>query len=104
MDLQFTVMAPTPNVASQVRVGVRIRPLTPKESSEGGRAVVDGNALNRTVSLSKRKFTYDFVFHSNATQSDLYTSVAPPLLRAFLNGYNGEHAKSWFNIFPMPSQ
>jgi hypothetical protein len=27
---------------SQVRVGVRIRPLTPKESSEGGKVVLNG--------------------------------------------------------------
>ena len=73
---------------SQVRVGVRIRPLTSKETSEGGHAVVDGNAFNRTVSLSKRKFTYDSVFHSNVTQSEIYNDLAPPLLDAFLNGYN----------------
>jgi len=72
----------------QVRVGVRIRPLTSKETGEGGHAVVDSNTFNRTVSLSKRKFTYDSVFHSNVTQSDLYNDVAPPLLDAFLNGYN----------------
>ena len=73
---------------SQVRVGVRIRPLTSKESAEGGHAVVDSNAFDRAVSLSKRKFTYDSVFHSSVTQSDLYSDVAPPLLDAFLNGYN----------------
>ena len=73
---------------SHVRVGVRIRPLTSKESSEGGSAVVDANPFDRTVSLSKRKFTYDSVFHSNVTQLDLYGDVAPPLMEAFLGGYN----------------
>ncbi|KAL9185455.1 hypothetical protein ACHAXT_003232 [Thalassiosira profunda] len=74
--------------ASQVRVGVRVRPLAAKETAEGGSAVVEATALDRTVSLSKRKFTYDSVFHQNVTQSDLYGNVAPPLLSSFLNGYN----------------
>ena len=82
-------MAASPN-ASQVRVGVRIRPLSSKEKSEGGggKVVVESNAFDRTVALSKRKFTYDSVFHPNVTQSDLYANVAPPLLSAFCNGYN----------------
>jgi len=74
--------------SSQVRVGVRIRPLTSKETSEGGESVVQCNAFDRTVELSKRKFTYDSVFHSNITQIELYNNVAPPLLQSFLNGYN----------------
>ncbi|KAL7464918.1 hypothetical protein ACHAXS_005246 [Conticribra weissflogii] len=78
----------SPKDGSQVRVGVRIRPLTPKESSEGGKAVVVGNAFDRTVTISNRKFTYDQVFHPNVSNPDLYRSVAPPLLSAFLNGYN----------------
>ena len=74
---------------SQVRVGVRIRPLTSKESSKGGQAIVTGNAFDHTVSLStKRKFTYDSIFHSNVTQTELYEDLSPPLLDAFLNGYN----------------
>ena len=80
-------MTVNPN-SSQVRVGVRIRPQTAKETSEGGEIVVESNALRREVSLSKRKFTYDAVFHSNVTQTDLYNNVAPPLLDSFLNGYN----------------
>jgi hypothetical protein len=80
-------MAAAPS-SSQVRVGVRIRPITCKESSEGGKQVVEANSFDRTVSLSKRKFTYDSVFDSNVSNEDLYSSVAPPLLDAFLNGYN----------------
>jgi len=74
--------------SSQVRVAVRIRPLTSRETSEGGKVAVDSNAFNRTVSLAKRKFTYDSVFHPTVTQLDLYNNVAPPLLDAFLGGYN----------------
>ena len=74
--------------SSQVRVGVRIRPITSKESSEGGKQVVDANSFDRTVGISKRQFTYDTVFDSNVSNEDLYNSVAPPLLDAFLGGYN----------------
>ena len=73
----------------QVRVGVRVRPLTSKETSEGGKSVVECNPFNHTIELgSKRKFTYDSVFHSNVDQIDLYNDVSPPLLNAFLGGYN----------------
>lgn len=72
----------------QVRVGVRIRPLTSKETSEGGKQIIESNSFDRTVELAKRKFTYDSVFHSNINQVELYNNVAPPLLQSFLNGYN----------------
>lgn len=73
----------------QVRVGVRIRPLTAKETSEGGRSVVIANPYDKTtVTLSKRQFTYDAVFGPNVSQSALYNDIAPSLLDAFLTGYN----------------
>ena len=80
-------VVPAPSTC-RVRVGVRLRPLTSKETSEGGRGVVDTNPFDRTVTLSKRKFTYDAVLNPNVTQADLYTNVAPPLLESFLAGYN----------------
>ena len=61
-------MKQTTTCSSQVRVGVRIRPLTPKETSECGKIVVESNGFDRTVELSKRKFTYDSVFHPTVTQ------------------------------------
>ena len=79
---------PAPASTCRVRVGVRLRPLTPKETSEGGRAVVDTNPFDRTVTLSNRKFTCDTVFHPNVDQKELYCNVAPPLLDSFLAGYN----------------
>lgn len=71
---------------TSVRVGVRIRPLTSKEESEGGKQVVE--ALHPTVGIGKRKFTYDAVFDSKVSQQTLYHQVAPPLLKSFLEGYN----------------
>jgi kinesin family member 15 len=71
---------------TSVRVGVRIRPLTSKEESEGGKPVVEGS--HPTVGIGKRQFTYDAVFDSNVSQHTLYQQVAPPLLKSFLEGYN----------------
>jgi hypothetical protein len=71
---------------TSVRVGVRIRPLTCKEESEGGKSVVEGS--HPTVGIGKRQFTYDAVFDSNVSQHTLYQQVAPPLLKSFLEGYN----------------
>lgn len=82
--------APTPAPATcQVRVAVRVRPLTSKEASEGGKCVLETNPFDKTVSLtSRRKFTYDQIFHPGVSQSELYDDVSPPLLDAFLGGYN----------------
>eukprot|EP00986_Skeletonema_menzelii_P003739 scaffold1185_cov143-Skeletonema_menzelii.AAC.33 len=76
--------------SSQVRVGVRIRPLTSKESSEGGRPIIIGDTLHQTVSIgsNRRQFTYDSVFPETIAQHELYGDVSPSLLDAFLNGFN----------------
>ena len=38
--------------------------------------------------MGKRRFTYDAVFDSNFSQTDLYESVSAPLLSSFVDGYN----------------
>lgn len=70
---------------SQVRVAIRLRPLAAKELSSGGSPVL--STTSTTVALSNRKFTYDAVY-DNVSQCALYNDVAPPLLEAFLGGYN----------------
>ena len=76
------------DTSCQVRVGVRVRPLTSTELSSGGNAVVDARPIERTVSVGGRKFTYDAVFDDQMTQTDLYRTVSPSLLGSFLDGYN----------------
>lgn len=49
---------------------------------------MEADAFDRTVCISKRKFTYDAVYDADVSNEELYGSVAPPLLDAFLNGYN----------------
>jgi Kinesin motor domain len=74
----------------QVRVGVRIRPLTHRELSLDGKSVLK-TTTNGEIRLgddSRRRFTYDAVFDEFTGQSTLYQSVAPPLLQAVTEGYN----------------
>ena len=72
---------------SQVRVGVRIRPLTRQEVDQGGKNVL--TAVPPEIRLgNNRRFTYDAVFDSNVTQADLYAQVSAPLQNSFLDGYN----------------
>ena len=76
---------------SQVRVGVRIRPLTNNEKSQGGKSIISCCPLNRTTEILKRKFTYDAVYDSPVSQSDMYHSInngSDGMLEAFLDGYN----------------
>ena len=84
----------TTNAVSQVRVGVRVRPLTASESRQGGKIVVHTNSWNKsnqTVGIgsnSRRMFTFDSVFDTNVSQENLYQDISAPLLNAFLEGYN----------------
>lgn len=90
-------MTTTQDASCQVRVGVRVRPLTSTELSSGGNAVVDARPIERTVNVAGRKFTYDAVFDESLTQSDLYRAVSPSLLGSFLDGYNAT-VRDWWCI------
>ena len=70
----------------QVRVGVRVRPLTSQEHRQGGKQVLSGTPPS--ISIAQRQFTYDAVFDSHVGQKELYDSVSKPLLGSFVDGYN----------------
>ena len=72
--------------ASQVRVGVRIRPLASQEVGQGGKSVLSARAPE--IQLGTRRFTYDAVFDSSVGQEELYQEVSAPLQASFLDGYN----------------
>jgi kinesin family protein 15 len=76
---------PTPTT-SQVRVGVRVRPLASKEIQQGGK--ISPAVVPPSISIGQRKFTYDDVFDSNVEQAELYDNVSTPLLKSFVDGYN----------------
>jgi hypothetical protein len=80
----------------QVRVGVRVRPLTSRELAMDGKSVVtvrrhSGSGGSSEIQLGtdeQRRFTYDLVFDESTCQSTLYETVAPSLLQSVLDGYN----------------
>ena len=72
--------------SSQVRVGVRIRPMTSKEIQQGGKPVL--SVSPPSISIGQRQFTYDAVFDSHVDQIELYKDVSCPLLKCFIDGYN----------------
>lgn len=72
---------------SQVRVFVRVRPITAKELGSGCSNVLEVSD-NCVVHLSERQFTYDAAFDATTTQADLYQKLAPSLLKSFLDGFN----------------
>lgn len=71
---------------SQVRVGVRVRPLTSQELGEGGKSVL--KVIPPEIRLGERRFTFDAVFDDRVDQNALYSQVSKPLLTSFLEGYN----------------
>ena len=97
--------------SSNVRVAVRIRPLTSSEASHGGKSIIStnhrasppsylpcnynqgANSSNRAneiviLGAKNRRFTFDEVFDVGLQQEDLYRSVNDGLLKSFLSGYN----------------
>jgi hypothetical protein len=85
--------ASSSNNACQVRVGVRIRPLTSQEAEEGGKSVLavhqqQQQQQQQEIRLGQTRFTYDAVFDADVSQHELYQSFSAPLLTSFLDGYN----------------
>eukprot|EP01032_Pedospumella_encystans_P004578 gene4578-5436_t len=70
---------------SRVRVGVRIRPLLPKEK---GQNVTFNTYDNKSVSFKGQTYTYDHVFGMELSQYQLYAQTAAPMLKSFMEGYN----------------
>ncbi|GFH45956.1 kinesin family member 4/21/27 [Chaetoceros tenuissimus] len=78
-----------PNSTSQVRVAVRIRPLTDEEHTLNGQRIVDVNSHASSISISSRKYTFDSVFDESLSQSSLYSHVrSDGMLENFLDGFN----------------
>lgn len=94
----------------RIKVVVRCRPFSIKESEAGHSCIVtmdkDGgsveiidprtgsggvtNGVNKTLSLEPpRIFTFDNAFDISSAQSDVYTKTAKPIVESVLNGYNG---------------
>eukprot|EP00934_Nitzschia_sp_Nitz4_P002427 Nitzschia sp. Nitz4//scaffold4_size323378//238111//243273//NITZ4_000694-RA/size323378-processed-gene-0.302-mRNA-1//1//CDS//3329553501//2422//frame0 len=72
--------------ASNVRVGVRVRPLGSKEIQQGGKIAV--SVQEPAIKIGQKQFTFDAVFNTNTDQDELFSSVSASLLDSFVDGYN----------------
>ncbi|CAM9338179.1 unnamed protein product, partial [Ectocarpus sp. 12 AP-2014] len=80
--------------AAKVRVGVRVRPLLPREVEKDAPQVISHPSEKQVLvdngngNAAPHRFTYDHVFPVHASQRDLYASTAAQMLQPFLDGYN----------------
>ncbi|KAI9555803.1 hypothetical protein GHT06_018319 [Daphnia sinensis] len=76
--------------AIPVRVAVRIRPLVPKEVTEGSQHFIT-KVLNQpqvTVKGSTEAFTYDYVFGPEESQIQVYETAVMKIVGKIFKGYN----------------
>mmetsp|Transcript_27304 Transcript_27304/g.49100 ORF Transcript_27304/g.49100 Transcript_27304/m.49100 type:complete len:735 (-) Transcript_27304:187-2391(-) len=81
-----------------VRVAVRCRPLSSKETSEGNRVIVHADSPNGVLYVANPKadsseppknFRFDMVYGLDSIQETIYGEAAYPLVASVLEGYNG---------------
>lgn len=81
-----------------VRVVVRVRPLSEKEVEAGYRQITKVDTVNKTISVENpqaaegeplKTFTFDIVFDTDSRQMDVYNETARPIVDKVLMGYNG---------------
>lgn len=72
---------------AKVRVGVRVRPLLPRETVQRVATVITHPSEKQVLvdNNSAHLFTYDHVFPVHASQRDLYASTAAQMLQPFLD-------------------
>ena len=74
-----------------VRVGVRVRPLSCNEVASDSRISLchpSRDSVKIGDGSGDKTFTFDNVFPSNTSQSDLFNATAEPMIKSFLDGYN----------------
>ncbi|XP_067000347.1 kinesin-like protein KIF3A [Anabrus simplex] len=85
-------------VVENVRVVVRVRPLSEKETEAGFRLITKVDSVNGTVAVENpqaadgeppKMFTFDSVFDMDSRQMDVYNETARPIVDQVLMGYNG---------------
>eukprot|EP00644_Phytophthora_capsici_P017204 jgi/Phyca11/122680/e_gw1.48.27.1 len=89
-----------------VKVAVRCRPMSSRETQMGARGVVqvlDGTTVviyptadaeaastsETTETCEKKQYTFDFAYYTESTQAQVYGDIAKPLVDQALQGYNG---------------
>ncbi|EGZ16226.1 hypothetical protein PHYSODRAFT_316274 [Phytophthora sojae] len=95
-----------------VKVAVRCRPMSSRETQMGARGVVqvlDGTTVviyptadaeasassstapseTSDAASDKKQYTFDFAYYTESTQAQVYDDIAKPLVAQALQGYNG---------------
>mmetsp|Transcript_571 Transcript_571/g.870 ORF Transcript_571/g.870 Transcript_571/m.870 type:complete len:1572 (+) Transcript_571:427-5142(+) len=76
-----------------VRVVVRVRPLSERELLEGAArkcvTVQQNSSLVLDIKPEPKRFTYDYVADETTTQQELFEVVGKPISNSCLTGYNG---------------
>jgi len=74
-----------------VRVGVRVRPLSNTELAADSRQVISypgRDVISIGDGKGDKSFTFDHVFPTQMSQQELYDGTAAPMLQSFFDGYN----------------
>ena len=72
-----------------VRVGLRIRPLNPKELGEGCQQCINIVPGRPQIVIGNDKaFTYDYVFDTGSAQENIFNQTVEPLVDGLFNGFN----------------
>ncbi|KAI8341650.1 hypothetical protein BC941DRAFT_466551 [Chlamydoabsidia padenii] len=91
---------PSPTISSKdspttaVQVAIRVRPLTqqdrfqPRFSHSSNSDVIKTHGNTLTIVPHQKSFSFDYVFDTESTQEQLFSSVASNLVDRFLDGYN----------------
>jgi len=76
-----------------IHVAARFRPLDQEELELGGDMAVrfgnDGKSCTVVAGEKITDFCYDNIFRPEATQTDVYVTVAQPIVDGIINGFNG---------------
>ncbi|XP_044730926.1 kinesin-like protein KIF3A [Chrysoperla carnea] len=80
-----------------VRVVVRVRPLSTKEQNFNCINIVNVDTLNRSLTVKKpgsnleppKTYTFDYAFDETATQMEIYSETTRNIVDSVIDGYNG---------------
>ena len=77
-----------------VKVAIRVRPMNKHEIEENSKLCVEVDKVNNTVSVfnsrgNPKTFQFDYVFPMDASQREIYDTVAFPIVDSIFQGYNG---------------
>nr|CAD7264094.1 unnamed protein product [Timema shepardi] len=97
-DVWFRSSVKDEGEVENVRVVVRVRPMSAREREAGYRQIMQVDTVNNSVCVENpqaadgeppKMFTFDSVFDMDSRQVDVYNETARPIVDKVLMGYNG---------------